>query len=277
MENMTQYAMKIAQLVGGKVEKTEGEAIFVKTEEATILVNNLYEQGLTPEMVVDLLDRCIEQAEKDCEERKKFLQGLTPETWEEAKTMLCANLANVTQAKDAADGDLYLSAEEYGFDDLIIVPCLNLNGNDVRCVTGKDLVRWQINKETLFGEMMKNIEEPQVFSMGHVMAKLNGDEYDAAYQLADITNPSALITNKSWRGSLGASGVLKAREKLLNLFPDGYTIIPSSKEEMMAFPGYLDEEMLKDQIQATNASCLEENMILGTKPYYFEGRNGGKC
>ena len=193
-----------------------------------------------------------------------------PGTWEEAKKEIEGVLINISEAGKAADGDLFISAGEYGFDDLIIVPVLK-NCNVVRCVTRSDLEKWGIDKKALFATVLDQIKEPYVMPMGKVLAALRGVEYDPFY---DMVLPMFVITNGLPNDRIGAIGIIKARKQLDAMFPDGYTVIPSSTAEMIVLPGHVEDEFVMGMIRIVNGSeCVGDDMILGTKPYYFDGKN----
>ena len=84
--------------------------------------------------------------------------------------------------------------------------------------------------------------------------------------ISDPLTPMYVVTNKErW---YGAAAILKAKNKLREIFPEGYIIIPSSIHEVIIVPGSeADIDAVSDMVRAVNSSTVEPWEVLGHRAY----------
>lgn len=258
-----EYAKKVAEIAGGEYKLEAGDgichAIITLGGYAEYLADALQDRGYSPQEAAEVILEDFKEKEEEYERRKALVtkmmrEDLMPASWKQAKPIVNGFLMNKSEAEKM---EVWFSAEKYGFDDLVIVPTLK-GPKGMRNVVKRDLSQWDISSVELLEAILENIEDPEFIP---------------------ISDPSEVlivaVTNSPFPfDSFGAIGILKAREALSCMFPDGYTVIPSSKTEMIVFPGHSDEDWARGIIQDMNESVYVRSAdTLGTKPYYFEGRN----
>ena len=157
-----------------------------------------------------------------------------------AKEKIYARLLN-EKCKDTVG--IYVSAEPFGFPDLIIAPYMEQNP-----ITSDIIEQWGADKETVMRDAIANAAERSVLSTFIVMRL-------ACYRMQRPYGAIAAITMAS---------------EIEEEFPNGYVIIPSSVHECII----LDAESVNDNdinelINEVNASCLKADEVLSNHAYYF--------
>ena len=157
-----------------------------------------------------------------------------------------------------------IPAAGYGFEDLNIVPTVMLegpgmDGHACAAVTKSLLKAWGISQTQLISDAIDNLE-PVVEPIGGVLHELMGDD------AADLMGlPMYVVTNKD--RFLGAATILKAKDKLLEIFPEGYIAIPSSTHEMIAIDGTHELTFINDMVRQINSTELQAYEVLSDRAY----------
>lgn len=157
------------------------------------------------------------------------------------------------------------SGENWGFEDMVIVPRIFLHEEDGRGeavhISAELVDMWEVTQNTVIDDAIQNIEytiEP-LFDLVNVLTGMGGQSV-----AGDM--PVYVISNKE--RFYGAAGILRAGSKLKALFPDGYIILPSSIHEVIVCPGGSDDiprmtEMVKD----INRAVVQEDDVLSQRAY----------
>lgn len=161
------------------------------------------------------------------------------------------------------------SAEQYGFDDLIMVPAIN--EDNFSAVVSKDIFNmWDITEDELFDTCIENMKPIcEIMGMSETLKnmgaefELDEDGRDMMYVISG--------NDRSW----GAGCVIVALDEIWKRFPNGFIIIPSSIHEVIAteIPEDLDlpkYNSLVNLVNEVNETELEREDILGTKIYVFQ-------
>lgn len=167
--------------------------------------------------------------------------------------------------------DLFVSAEYMGFDDLILIPYIQFSEEASIKVTKELLTTWHINEGTLFTVATFNLMESSDFeikSLAQIMAEIQGIPVDMASEL-ETENPMYVVSNKI--KSFGAVGILSPtiKSKLNVLFPNGYTVLPSSVHEVIVVEG--NDPYYTEMVKQVNATEVNPDEVLSDNVYYFEG------
>ena len=269
------YANCVAEAIGETatatpVEKANGVVLY------GITIRN--DTNIRPTIYVEdwyKRDVPVEQAAKEIMEiaEKKRIENFNISTineWEEVKPMLQARLYN-----KATKAEIFRKAT--GFDDLIIIPYINLGniggGQGSIKVTEKMCELWGVTKRTVIDTAVKNtrgkiIIEDLEEMLVQMMVEQGMPEEMARMMSVNDGPKMFVISNRD--KCFGAIQAILGREKLKKSFPNGYTIIPSSVHEVLLIPdANMDEEYLRGMIGEVNTQEVLPEEVLGTKPYIF--------
>lgn len=239
------YAQKIATGVGGKVvevEKVNGvKMLGVQKDRGNIspivYVDDDYYGNVD---INEAIDKAREILDGDMPDLKQF-NFIVEGTYIQAKPLLRARLYN-----RKTKAEVYISAEEYGFDDLIIIPYLELEDRFSIKVTQLMINNWGVTGAEVLQDAMENSKaDMKIMKLGLL---------------------SLLMSNK--RSINGAISALFCKEILEEMFPEGYVVIPASIHEMIAFP-YVGVDF-SDYVKEVNATQVAEQERLSDKAYVFK-------
>ncbi len=260
-----EYATKVAEIVGGKVtavEKANGVVLtgVVCGEEnknirPTIYIDQMYEDGISVEKSAETVKEMVERSMIPMPDLSRIYD------FEKIKGDIRLRLYN-----KATHADIYKSASEYGFDDLIIVPYLdNVIPNGSIKITASLMEIWGVNEDTIF-DVASNAGDYEIFPLHFVLediARKAGREFPT-----DIDCPMFIVTNKS--RCYGAYGVIALRERIREIFVSGWTVIPSSIHECIVIPSdSADYQIVNDMVKQVNAECVCPEEVLGNRAYEF--------
>lgn len=270
-----EFAQAVAERVGGEakeVTKTNGvKRIGVIVGDGDIRPNvyieEMYLKGMSIEDAAEEV-KCIANANAN---PSIDLSGIM--TYESVKEKLSLRLYN---AKTPAE--VCQSAEEYGFDDLILVPYVEVgrdkDGMMSVKVTNQLLESWGITKAKVIEDAMQNTKASgnfKVRSMRDTFMEIMGEAADLMLPPEDDDMPQMLtITNGN--KMFGALGAIICAKELTERMKNGYFIIPSSVHECIAVPrNGMDAETLAGMIKEVNETQVSPEDILGWHAYEFEG------
>ena len=172
--------------------------------------------------------------------------------WENAKHSIKPCLYNAK-----ADMDLKRSAAEYGFDDLVIVPMIEVDETHVAKVTESLVWTWGVTEEDVFKAAEKN-------ACGYTITDLS------LLIDAPATPYKTVVVTTAPEVGFGAYGIIPKRKELEQMFPDGYIAIPSSIHEFIVVPREAgDYDVVRAMIQSINMSYVKPSEQLSDHPYYF--------
>lgn len=171
------------------------------------------------------------------------------EDYEEVKKHLRARLVN---AKKNTFG---ISAEDYGYDDLLIIAYIDVSfmgiDGSIR-VTDKLIERWDKELKEVVNDAIENVKDDVVINN---MADMIPFAVEGMY----------VVTNKKMM--YGAIAGLFIKDKMNEIFKDGYKVIPSSIHELIVITN--SNESCNEIINSVNTECLNEEEYLSDHEYIF--------
>lgn len=256
-----EYAEAIAQNLDGVAKEV------VKNNGVKLIGISLKNAGISPCVYIDQM----------------FEQGFTVgEATAEVKEIMDANpaptgfspemLTDFDKAKQFLGLRLYYadneykvskSASEYGFDDLIIIPVLTGFMPNASVKVGKDLIkRWEVTEEEVFSTAKANMnaDDYEIIDMNEMLKILGAPAPEDDIDMYVLSNKDRIF---------GAIGAIVLRDKLKEMFPNGYIVIPSSVHEVIIIPYMEENGELKKMINEVNSAEVAPDEVLGNKPYIF--------
>ena len=273
--NKTEFANKIAaQVLNGEVKTVEkangtrkiGICMGEGDVRPNIYIDDMFEQGYSVEQAVEKVKAIYE--ENKARQPQINIDEITD--YESAKGKLRLRLYN-----KETKAEVFTSAKKYGFDDLILVPYVELGKQDDNLmsikVTKQLLTSWGVTKTTIINQAMRNSKELggfKVKSMRDTLIELMGEGAEAMLPPDEVGMTTITNADKHF----GALGAIVCAKELERRFPNGYFIIPSSIHECIAIPRVgADAESLAQMINEVNTTQVAPEEVLGWKAYEFEG------
>lgn len=257
-----EYAQEIAKAVGGtagEVKKNNGMVLIgitIKDPESNIApvvyIDNMFERGLSIAEAVNEIREAIQ---------RNLLPNFDPSTLTDlnnAKQYLELRLYNADNEYEVSK-----SASEYGFDDLIIIPVLTGFMSNASVKVGEDLIKtWGITEEKVFvmAKENMNVDDYEIIDMNEMLKMLGAPTPEDNMNMYVLSNKDRMF---------GAIGVIVLRDKLKEMFPDGYIVIPSSVHEVIVIPNIGNDDEIRQIINEVNATEVAPDEVLGNKPYIF--------
>lgn len=158
-------------------------------------------------------------------------------------------------------------ATPYGFEGLELTPIIDFGTDDgVNFVTAKIkkelLELWNMTESEVIEIGLNNLTY-NITSLGELIGRMMGmeDDYPETPDMYVVSNGS---------NYKGASSVIPATKELMERFPDGYMVLPSSIHEVIVVPkGTMDGETLNEMVIQVNAEVVAEEDRLSDDVYEF--------
>lgn len=262
------YANTIANMVNGEVKeitKTNGivqTGIQVPTDEIVapvVYIDDAYENGTPVEEVVGYINSISERS-------KGMELNIDVMDYNMVKSNICLRLLNASNAENC---EVYESAAQYGFDDLIIVPYVsNIIEDGYTRVVPSMLEAWGKTTEEVIEKGFENTYE-KVTKLEEILAELTGASPEEM-EIMGMTSPFYCVRDR-YNTQFGAVAVIKAREQLDEMFTSGYYVIPSSVHEVLILPADFpeSEEVLNGIVNDVNTEVLAQTDYLSDYVYKF--------
>lgn len=257
-----EYAQEIAEAVGGtagEVKKNNGMVLIgitIKDLDSNIApvvyIDNMFERGLSIAEAVNEIREAIQ---------RNLLPNFDPSTLTDlnnAKQYLGLRLYNADNEYEVSK-----SASEYGFDDLIIIPVLTGFMSNASVKVEKDLIKtWGVTEEEVFAMAKENmnVDDYEIIDMNEMLKMFGVPAPEDNIDMYVLSNKDRIF---------GAIGAIILRDKLKEMFPNGYTIIPSSVHEVIVIPYTDNKNEIEQIINEVNATEVAPDEVLGSKPYVF--------
>lgn len=270
-----EYAEAIAERIDGEVkevEKNNGIKLtgiqpkqpYENRITPVIYIDEMYNDELSIDDAVEIVTERFDSAIKGVD----FDPSITTD-FNKAKNYLKLRLYNANN-----NYEVFRSASEYGFDDLIMVPVLDnvIPSGSIKLTKGL-VESLGVTEDEIFDAAMENIkaDDYNLKGMSEVMVEMVGREQ--AEKMGIVVNPEDekmfVITSKE--KAFGAFGVIALKEKLEEMFPNGYIVIPSSVHEVIVVSNDDSIEALRldNLINEVNDTQVSQEEQLGYKAYRF--------
>lgn len=256
-----EYAQEIAKEIGGvakEVEKNNGvKLIGISLENKGIspcvYIDSMYEQGMTIGEATAEVKKIMDANPAPTDFAPEMLTDFA-----KAKQYLGLRLYNANNKYEISK-----SAAEYGFDDLIIIPVLTGFMSNASVKVGKSLIKtWGVTEEEVFATAKENMnpDDYEIIDMNEMLKMFGVPALENNIDMYVLSNKDRIF---------GAIGAIILRDKLKEMFPDGYIVIPSSVHEVIVIPNIGNDDEIRQLIGEVNATEVAPDEVLGSKPYVF--------
>ena len=237
---------------------------------ATIYVDGMYERGYSVPEAVEKVNSILEEAGDKHFDIEKFMdyEGYV-------KANLRARLYN-----KATNAEIKRTAAFFGFEDLIIVPYVNVSMEDGELgsikVKREHVKHWNVSESEILDQALRNSQnDVLVEDLFEILANAQGIPVEEIEEIYDGPR-QVFVTNKS--KVCGSVSILFMLDKLREKFEDGFYVIPSSIHEVIVQPLYstdgtgtlINKRMLDKMVQEVNETTVAKEEILSDRAYYFE-------
>lgn len=165
--------------------------------------------------------------------------------------------------------DLYMSAKEFGFYDLILVPYVDAgdvlhDGTHGSICVHKNHVRlWDVTRKEVFDTAIKNTKA-DVYQES--MASFMQTVYPGMFDENMLQGPM-IVSNRE--KAYGAAGIIGVIGKLKKSNTDGFYVIPSSIHEVLVVPKDRDKAEYDMMVSEVNATTVDPTEVLANHAYEF--------
>ena len=218
----------------------------------TIYIDELYSLGVTVRQAVEEILRIAE------EHPARRVDELLPNmnNYETIRPLLKARLY-----WNNIDADVKMSAERYGFDDLIIVPYIEFDmGENTGAIrVNKSLMKsWDVTQKQVIDDAIQNVSnDDRIYDMCGIMG------------LPSLV-PMYIVTNRT--KNFGAISIISPRIRMIlkEMFPEGYYVLPSSVHEVIIMSRLFgSESKALDLVKTVNSEVLDKEYKLSDAVYTF--------
>ena len=266
--NVKEFTDKVAALTGGRTyEKITANGfaehgVFVRTGNLApwISVEDMYRKGLSPEEAAQKAEMLARDS-MDIGLQQCDLMSIAQD-YQAAKPYIRVRLLH-----KSTPAEVYRSAAMYGFEDLILVPYLQISDYASLKLTQVIMEAWKVSFEAVFQEALANMQQ-ELFIQGLDEFLTSRPDLTKDHGPLDAT-PVILLSNN--RTFYGAAYILVARELLDRMLPDGYYVVPSSVHELLILPkaglDIKDTTGLNDFVKTMNSTYVSPQGILSDHIY----------
>ncbi len=261
-----EYAEEVARLVGGEAREV-GKANGITLVGVTLIVGNntavrptiyldkMYEDGMT-------VEECAREVKEVAERSKIEIPDISYiYDFGRVKDNLRLRLYH-----NSTNAEIFRSAKEYGFDDLIIIPYLEgIIPNGSARVTLSMIDIWGVTEDELFEEASKakDYEILPLYKILMETMRLSEKDIDSSMQF-----PMFVVTNE--QRCYGAFAVIALQDRLKTMFPSGYIVIPSSVHETIVLPrDSADIKTVDSMVKDVNDEYVCREEVLSNRAYIF--------
>lgn len=195
--------------------------------------------------------------------------------YEEIKGALRLRMYNANKELD--DAVIKRDAAAYGFDGLVVVPVeleTTYEGMVINKIVGDMLREWNVDEDIVFKDAVANMENDYVIcNLSDMMMKIMGfgEAPEPTSEIPDELGEPPILVVSNRNMVCGAAAIIPATAKLIERFPLGYTVLPSSIHEVLVIPnGQMSDEELNGIVRDVNANVLAEADYLSDDVYVFE-------
>lgn len=256
--NKMEYAQEIANRINGTVREVEKANGVIKTAveiptatnnaKASFYIDCLYEDGVSVEDAIAKATDIIER-EKNHVIDIDFIYD-----FEQVKPRLRARLYN-----KASHADVFRSASEYGFDDLIITAYVEVPEGSIK-VTSQLVKNWGVSAEDVLRIAEDNSrQDSEVMNMSQILAEMGCHIGIDKIGMWVATN---------YKRTFGAYALIAKLDEIRERFKNGFTVLPSSVHEVIIVE-IRDEDAMSSMVQDVNNSQVKPEEQLSNHAYTF--------
>lgn len=224
-----------------------------------IYIEKMYANGLSVEDAVNV----IIKGYNDSIVNFPDISGLKDYEW--VRKHLVLRMYN-----EKTNAEVYISAKRYGFDDLILVPYVNLEEGAIK-VNNEHIEKWGVTKETLFADAMRNTKaDTKEMRVIDVLTRDNPEMKMMFFGIEEELGDLLIITCED--DHYGASAILGKLDELKERFPSGFYVLPSSIHEVLVYPKKENDggkNQVTEMVKQVSTLMLDACDVLSYKGYEF--------
>ena len=227
----------------------------------TIYLDEFYKNNLPVKDTIDAIVNIFEKHKNPDIDVSWFSD------FEKVKPMLRARLYN-----KSTKAEVFRSAGEYGFDDLIIEPYVNVSmnngdGGSIK-IMKNHLDIWDITADEVIDIALGNVAR-----LGKItdMADFMSDRTGLPREMFGDDSFMSIVNIAEDYGRYGAISAVTCRSQLMEMYPDGYYVIPASIHECIVVPMTVEDKGLTDMVKLINADMVSPEEVLSNHVYKVAG------
>lgn len=201
------------------------------------------------------------------------------------KEYLTVRLINTKANRRELAGMPHQSVEDLSLVPVLFFPMDNAGEAGTVKVTNELAGLWGVGTETIFRQAWENMEKkapPVLQGMDVKIRSVLGGKDSGENLLggdgAALPDPEAVYILSNEAGCYGSAvlacpGVM---EKIDEMFPDGFFIIPSSVHEVLIAPdrGEMEPHVLGKMVREVNRDCVDRQEVLSDRVYRYDREKG---
>ena len=236
-------------------------------------------QGAPIEQVMSQIARSIEEANR----APLINSGLNPLNYDSIKEHLAVMLVNTQANKKMLQEMPHETIEDLSAICYVDFPIESDEGKATMKVKNEHLKMWNVDAKEIFQQARANVQPvntPVLHSMEEMMMmSILDDERKAGNLLEenvsitpDMTEPLYVLSNVE--KNYGASMIPQPEvlQKLEQLFPEGFYVLPSSVHEVLIVPdnGEFDPRILGEMVREVNQKEVDRQEVLSDRVYSYD-------
>ena len=252
----------------------KGPGIFVYVEPFF----NEIRLGEPVEKVMNEIARCMEEAGN-----VPFLHsGINPMDYDSVKEHLAVMLVNTQANKRMLQEMPHENMEDLSAICYVDFPVESNDGKATMKVKNEHLKMWNVDAKEMFQQARANtqpVNTPILQSMDEMMLSIFNEEGHATNLLDEnidfgFRSHDMLYALTNVEKQYGASMITQPEvlNKLEQLFPEGFYVLPSSVHEVLIVPdnGEMEPKMLGEMVREVNKNEVERQEVLSDRVYSYD-------
>lgn len=178
-------------------------------------------------------------------------------------TLLPSNDGRFKNAEDAGRAPVHRHSVFRDLEELMYIRV----DPDVVAYVSENLVKfWGVDVQDVWSAAYSNTKRDiRIMPLGDMM-KLLSDEF------GDVLDARVPIYFVSSDESLGSGGAITALDQMYEIFPKGFTVLPSSRHEVLVVDNSFDYQNMVAMVTSINRECVSECDRLTDDVYRFEAK-----
>lgn len=265
-----EYATQIAE----RIENAKVEEVIKNGQKKTAITIRDIESNVSPVIYIDEMYK----QNKEIDEAVAVIKAIYDENrvedtdmeyikeYDKIKDSLSARLLN----KKNAINEMSIPAAKYGFNDLVIVPIINveINGTKGQAKINPNLLQtWNKSIYDVVNDAIENIKKKtQVVNMIEMLANMMGIDKEEAIKMSG--QPDVDVVSIENSEPYGAIAIIAVLEQIADKYQNGFYVIPSSVHEVLVMNADgIDSDELEKIINQVNNTCVKPEDYLSNHPY----------
>lgn len=234
--------------------------------------------GEPVEKVMNEIARCMEEAGN-----VPFLHsGINPMDYDSVKEHLAVMLVNTQANKRMLQEMPHENIEDLSVICYVDFPVESNDGKATMKVKNEHLKMWNVDAKEMFHQARANtqpVNTPILQSMDEMMLSIFNEEGHATNLLNEsvefgFRSHDMLYALTNVEKQYGASMITQPEvlNKLEQLFPEGFYVLPSSVHEVLIVPdnGEMEPKMLGEMVREVNKNEVERQEVLSDRVYSYD-------